>query len=88
MHRISFLNLPKALILLIFRAAKVNFVWEAFESKNCLTFDTGNLLDFAKLRTEPSATAPCVYSLCSFWRSYFERDPASSIFSFSILLKN
>ena len=53
MHQISFLNLAKALILLNFRAAKVNFVRESFECKNCLTFDTGNLLAFAKLLTEP-----------------------------------
>ena len=53
MHQISYLNLAKALILLNFRVAKVNFVQEAFEYKNCLTFDTGNLLAFAKLRTEP-----------------------------------
>ena len=56
MHQISFLNLAKALILLNIRVAKVflyNFVYEAIECKNCLTFDTGNLLAFAKLRTEP-----------------------------------
>ena len=53
MHQISFLNLAEALILLNFRGAKVNFVLEAFEYKNCLTIDTGNLLVFAKLRTEP-----------------------------------
>ena len=35
-----------------FRAAKVNFVKESFECKNCLTFDTGNLLALAKLRTD------------------------------------
>ena len=53
MHQISFLNLAKALILLNFRAAKVIFVYESFECKNRLTFDTDNLLAFAKLRTEP-----------------------------------
>ena len=53
MHQISFLNLAKALILLNFLVAKVNFVKEAFECKNCLTFHTGNLVAFAKLPTEP-----------------------------------
>ena len=53
MHQIPFLNLAKALISLNFHAAKVNFVSEVFECKNCLAFDTGNLLAFAKLRTEP-----------------------------------
>ena len=53
MHQISFLNLAEALILLNFCAAKVNFVKESFECKNCLTFDTGNLLAFDKLRSEP-----------------------------------
>ena len=53
MHQVSFLNLAKTLVLLNFRVAKLNFVYEAFEYKNCLTFDTGNLLAFAKLRTEP-----------------------------------
>ena len=53
MHQVSFLNLANALILLNFRAAKVNFVEEAFECKNSLTFDTGNLLAFVKMRTEP-----------------------------------
>ena len=53
MRQVSFLNLAKALILLNFRTTKVNFVYESFECRNCLTFDTGNLLAFAKLRTEP-----------------------------------
>ena len=53
MHQISFLNKAKALNLLNFCVAKVIFVCEAFECKNCLTYDTGNLLAFAKLRTEP-----------------------------------
>ena len=53
MHQFSSLNLAEALILLNFLVAKVNFVLKAFDSKNCLTFDTGNLLAFAKLRTEP-----------------------------------
>ena len=53
MHQISFLNLAKALILSNFRVAALNFVYEAFECKNCLTFDFGNLLPFAKLHTEP-----------------------------------
>ena len=66
MHQISFLNLAKALILLNFRVAKVHSVEETFEYKNSLTFDTGNLLALVKLRTEPEAAAPCVYSLWSF----------------------
>ena len=53
MHRIPIRNQAKALILLNFRVAKVNFVKEAFECKNCLTFDTDNLLVFANFRTEP-----------------------------------
>ena len=53
MHQIEFLNLAKAIFPLKFRVVKVNFVKEDFEYKNCLTFDTGNLLAFAKLRTEP-----------------------------------
>ena len=53
MHQISFPNLAKALSRLNFRKAKFNFVKESFECKNCLTFDAGNLLAFAKLRTEP-----------------------------------
>ena len=53
MHQVSFLSLAKALILLNFCAAKINFVKESFECENCRTFDTGNLLAFAKLRTEP-----------------------------------
>ena len=53
MHQISFLNLAKAFILLNFCVVKVNFVQEAFEGKNTLAFDTGNLLAFVKLRTEP-----------------------------------
>ena len=53
MHQISFLNLAKALILLNFCAAKVNFVQENFECKTCLTFNGGKRLAFAKLRTEP-----------------------------------
>ena len=52
MHQNSFLNQAKDLILLNFRGAKVNFVREAFECKNCLTFDTGKLLAFAKLRVQ------------------------------------
>ena len=87
MLQISFLNLAKALILLTFSVAKLNFVLEAFECKNGLTFDTSNLLAFAKLRTEPYAAAPCVYSLCSFWGSYFVRDPASSIFALAFSLE-
>ena len=51
--QISLLNLAKALILLNFRVAKVIFVKESFECKNCLTFDAGNLVAFAELRTEP-----------------------------------
>ena len=88
MHQVSFLNLAKVLILLNVRFAKLNFVWEAFESKDCLTFDTGSLLVFAKLRKEPWAAAPCVYSFRSFWRSYFDRDLASSIVSFNNLVEN
>ena len=53
MHEISFQNLAKAVILLNFCAARIIFVYESFECKNCLTFDTGILLAFAKLRTEP-----------------------------------
>ena len=53
MHQISFLNPAKALIFLNFLLAKLNFVYETFQCKNCLTFDAGNLLAFAKLRTEP-----------------------------------
>ena len=88
MHQISFPNPGKAPIFSNFRFAKKNFVSKAFEYKNCLIFDTGNLLAFAELRTEPQAAAPCAYSLCSFRRSYFERDPASSAFGFGNLVSN
>ena len=52
MHRISFVNLAKALILLNFPASRINFVYEPFECKNCLTFDTRYLLAISILRTE------------------------------------
>ena len=67
-QRISFLNLANAFIHLSLRVAKVSFVSEGFEWKNCLTFDTDKLLVFTKLRTVPlAAQAPaCVYRLCSF----------------------
>ena len=35
------------------RVARVNFVQEGFERKNCLTFDTDRLLAFTELRTDP-----------------------------------
>ena len=38
-HQISFLNLAKALNLLIFRVACVNLVYDVFECKNSLTFN-------------------------------------------------
>ena len=63
MHQTSFLYLANALIGLNLRVASVNFVQESFECKNCLTFETGSLLAFARFRTEPYAAGSCVYSL-------------------------
>ena len=47
------LNIAKAFILLNFRVAKVTFVSEIFDCRNCLTFDTDRLVAFDKLRTDP-----------------------------------
>ena len=52
-RQISFLNLANDFILLILRVARVNFVYEGFQCKNCLTFDSGRLLAFTKLGTDP-----------------------------------
>ena len=52
-HQISFLNLANAFIRLNLRVARENFVWEVFECKKCLIFDTDRLLVFTKLRTDP-----------------------------------
>ena len=88
MHQISFMNLAEALILFKFFCQSNLCIRTIFECKKCLTFDTGNLLNFAKLRTEPLAATPCVNNFCSFWRLYFERDPASSTFSFGIVVEH
>ena len=42
------------------RVAKVKIVYEVFDSKNNLTFDTGGVLAFTKMRTGPYAAQPCV----------------------------
>ena len=52
-HHISFLNLANAFICLNLPVVSVNFVWESFECKNCLTVETYRLLAFTKLRTDP-----------------------------------
>ena len=59
-HQISISNLAKAFILFNLREARVNFVYEIFECNKCLTFDTGRLLAFTKLRTDPKAAPPSV----------------------------
>ena len=53
-HRKSILNLEKAFIFWNFHVAKVKFVYDVFDCKTCLTFDTGGSLAFDKLRAEPS----------------------------------
>ena len=77
-RQISFFNLANAFILLNLRVARVNLYKKVLNAKNCLTFDIGTL-DLTKSRTDPWAQPPCVYSLCSFWLSDFEKDPASSL---------
>ena len=52
-HQISVVNRAKSFILLNLRVARVNFVYEGFECKNCFTFDTGWLLALTKLCTDP-----------------------------------
>ena len=56
--------------------------------KNCLTFETASLLIFIEKRTDPQTAPPCVYKLCSFWRSVFERHPVSSFLAFGIFIRN
>ena len=53
MHQISILNLSKALFLLIFRLARVNFVYEAFAKKRLLRkkFRKHLLSSFQKTKT-------------------------------------
>ena len=51
-HRISFLNLVKAFIVLYLPVAGVNNEQGGFESKFFLTIDNGRLLAFTKLRTD------------------------------------
>ena len=62
----STLNLANAFILLNLRKARVNFVYEVFECKNCFTVDTDRLLAFTKLRKDLLVVPPCGYNLCSF----------------------
>ena len=87
-HQTSSLNLANAVILLNLRNVRVIFVYEVLECKKCLIFDSGRLLVFTKLRTNPLAAPPCVYNLCSFWPAYFERDSVSSLFGCGILIQN
>ena len=77
-----FFEIAKALILLSFHLAQRNMVYEVFKCNKCLTFDTGRLLAFTKLPTDTYAAPPCVYTLCSFWRSDLNRDPVSPLFNF------
>ena len=49
----SFLNLANAFMRLNLHVARVKFVKEGFEGKNCLTLDIDRLLAFTKLRTDP-----------------------------------
>ena len=81
------MSVANAFILSNFGVAGVNFVYEGFERKDCLNFYTCRLLAFFQLRSDPWATAPSMYNLCSFCRSLFERDPASSFFGSSILIQ-
>ena len=52
-RQISLSNLANAFILLKVRLARVDFVHQGFERKNCLTFANGRLLAFTKVRTDP-----------------------------------
>ena len=63
-------------------------MYEIFDFKNGLTFDTDRSVAFDKVRTDLRAAASWVYNLCSFWRSDFERDPASHLFDYGILMQN
>ena len=74
-HQITFLYIASAFIRLISRMVRKNFVFKVSECKNCLAFDTDRLLVLTKLRTDPKAAPHCVYKLCIFWRSIFERNP-------------
>ena len=53
MRQISFLNLAKAFGLQNLRVARITFLYKNFEYKICLTFNTGGILAFNKLRTDP-----------------------------------
>ena len=88
MHQVLFLNQAYAFFLLNLSVPRLNFVDEGVECKSRPTFDTGRLLVLTKLRTNPYAAPPCGYSLCDFWCSDFEKDPASSLFDFGILIQN
>ena len=52
-HQVSFFILAIAFIVSNLSVAKGNFVYEGFECKKCLTFDTGRLPASVKMRAEP-----------------------------------
>ena len=85
MHSSSFLNLGEAIVRYNLREATANFVKEAFECQICFTVETGKLLAFSKLRPDKKRFPPRVCNFCSFWRSYCEKDPASSFLGFDNL---
>ena len=81
-------NLVIAFIFLKLRVARVNSEHEGSKGITCFTFETDKLLTFTKFCINLSAAPHCVYNLCNFSCSYFEKDTASSFFGFDILIQN
>ena len=72
---------------LIFCVARVDFVWEVFECKNCSTFYTGMLLAFTNLGTNPYAVSE--YTVSAVYDDHFlKKDSAAFLRGSGILSQN
>ena len=87
-HFISLLNLANAFSLLNLRVARLNFVHECFQCKNCINFDAGRLLVFIKSQTDPyTASFACTIFAASDVL-ILKKDPAFPLLGCGILIQN